>query len=98
MNEDFRKRVYRKNEAMVSRKIGDEVILVPISRDVGDLESIYTLNDVAARIWELVDGIKNVGEIEHLIVDEYDVTQTEAEGDIEGYLGQLEEIRAVGTA
>ena len=98
MDESFRNRIYRNSESIVSRKIGQEVILVPIRHDVGDLESIYTLNDVAARIWELIDGTRNVGEIENLIVEEYDVTQAEAKGDIERYLGQLEEIGAVVTA
>ena len=41
-----------KDPNIVSRKIAGEVILVPIRKNVGDLESIYTLNEVAARIWE----------------------------------------------
>jgi hypothetical protein len=34
---------YQKDPNIVSRKIADEFILVPIKQNVGDLESIYTL-------------------------------------------------------
>jgi len=47
---------YQKDPAMVSRQIAGEVILVPIRKNVGDLESIYTLNDTAACAWALFDG------------------------------------------
>ena len=39
---------YQKDPDMVSREIAGEVILVPIRRNVGDLESVYTLNETAA--------------------------------------------------
>jgi hypothetical protein len=47
-------KVYKKSDSMVSRKIGDESILVPIRQNAGDLDSIYTLNDTAAYIWGLI--------------------------------------------
>ena len=53
---NYLERCFQKDPNIVSRKIADEVILVPIRHNVGDLESIYTLNEVGARIWELVDG------------------------------------------
>ena len=60
---------------MVFRKIGDECILVPIRQGVGDLESIYTLNETAARIWELLDGTAKGIEIRDKIIEEFDVTR-----------------------
>ena len=92
---DFLDKVYRKNDSIVSRKIADEFILVPIRQDVGDLGSIYTLNEVAARIWELIDGKRKVGEIKERIVEEFEVTPEEAEKDLIGHLRQLEEIKAI---
>ena len=74
-------KVYCKSESVVSRKIADEFILVPIKQNTGDLDSIYTLNETAARIWELIDGLINVREIMGKIVEEYETTPEEAEGD-----------------
>ena len=93
---DFLEKVYnKKSDSIVSRKIGDEFILVPIKQDVGDLESIYTLNETAARIWELIDGRMKVREIKEKILQEFEVTPNEAERDLIEHLQQLEGIRAI---
>jgi hypothetical protein len=81
---------YRKSESVVARKVGGEFILVPIRQDAGELSSIYTLNEVAARVWELIDGDRSVEEIREKIVEEYEVASPEAEEDILRCLKQLE--------
>jgi len=83
-------RCYQKDPNIVSRKIANEVILVPIRNNVGDLESIYTLNEVAARIWELIDGNRKVSEIKRMITEEFDVTPEQADIDIFEFLKQME--------
>ncbi len=84
-----------KDPSIVSRKIAGEVILVPIRKNVGDLESIYTLNEVAACIWELIDGKRDIRQIEKIITDEFDVTSEKAERDIRNLLKQLAKIGAI---
>jgi len=81
---------YRKSDSIVSRKIGDDFVMVPIRQDVENLSSIYVLNDVAARIWELIDSKNTVEAISRKIADEYDVNPQEAERDIIEYLHILE--------
>jgi len=88
-------KVYKKSDSIVFRKIADEFILVPIRQNVGDLESISTLNEVAARIWELIDGKMKVREIKDKIVEEFEVTPQHAEKDLVEYLHQLKEIEAI---
>ena len=92
MNADRR---YVRDPDFVHRRIVDEVILVPIARNFGDLESIFTLNDVGARIWELLDGDRSVDEIIEMIVAEYVVDRETAGGDVAEFLDQLEHIGAV---
>ena len=91
----FLEKIYKKSDSIVSRKIGDEFILVPIRQDVGDLESIYTLNETAALIWELIDGKTQVSEIKEKIVEEFDVEPEQAEQDLKEHLQQLEGIKAI---
>jgi hypothetical protein len=91
----FLDKVYKKSDSIVSRKIADEFILVPIRQNVGDLESISTLNEVAARIWELIDGKMKVREIKDKILEEFEVTPQQAEKDLAGYIKQLEKIEAI---
>ena len=38
---DFTEKIYKKDDSIVSRKIADEFILVPIRQNVGDLESPF---------------------------------------------------------
>ena len=84
-----------KDPNMVFRQIDDEVILVPIRRNVADLESIYTLNPLAARIWELIDGKRKIKDIKNVILQEYEVDEEKVEKDLLEFLTQLEEIKAV---
>ncbi len=84
-----------KDPNIVSRKIAGEVILVPIRKNVGDLESIYTLNEVAARIWELIDGKRRACQIRDTIIEEFDVTPEQAEDDLLELLEKLEKIEGI---
>ena len=92
---NYLEKIYSKSDSIVSRKIADEFILVPIRQNVGDLESIYTLNETAACIWELIDGKIKVKEIKGKLIEEFEVTPEEAEKDIVEHLMQLEEIKAI---
>ncbi len=52
---------------------------------------------MASRIWELLDGEKQVKEIKNAIVEEFEVSPKEAEEDLLKFLQQLEEAGAVRT-
>ena len=61
--------LYQRNENFVFRRIEDETILVPIKDNVGDMGSIYNLNEVGALVWEQLDGRQTLGEIGDKIAD-----------------------------
>ncbi len=74
--------IYKHDPNIVARLIGGEMILVPIRKNVGDMENIFTLNESAARIWELVDGQRNLAEIHQQIVEEFEIDALQAESDL----------------
>ncbi|MGD9241282.1 MAG: PqqD family protein [Desulfobacterales bacterium] len=88
-------RIFRKNENFVFRQIDDETILVPIKNSVGDMGSIYNLNEVGAYVWEHLDGQKTLFDIKSMIVEEFQVTPEKAEDDLLVFLSELEEIEAI---
>ncbi len=88
-------RVYQKNQNFVFRKIDDETILVPIKDSVGDLGAIYNLNEVAAFVWEHLDGKKTLQGIKHMMTDEFEVSDPDAEQDLTEFVSQLEKIDAI---
>lgn len=88
----YLERCLDKDPNIVSRKIADEIILVPIRRNVGDLESIYTLNEVGTFIWDLIDGKRQIREIRERILEEFDVTDEEVEKDLVEFIQKLEKL------
>lgn len=87
--------VFAKNDQVVSRKIVDELILVPMRKDVADTETLYTLNEVGARVYELIDGERPLREIMDTIVNEFEVTRQQAESDVREFVAQLLEIESI---
>ena len=92
---DFLECCYQKDQSVVSRKIADEVILVPIRRNVGDLESIYNLDEIGARIWDLIDGKKKIKEIKTILLEEFDGTEEQVTSDLKDFIGQLESMGGI---
>jgi len=87
--------VFAKNDQVVSRKIVDELILVPMRKDVADTETLYTLNEVGARVYELIDGKRPLQEIMDTIVNEFEVAKQQAESDVTEFVAQLLEIESI---
>jgi hypothetical protein len=87
--------VYARNDRVVSRKIIDELILVPIRQSVAEMETLYTLNEVGARVYELIDGKRPVREIVEAIVSEFDVAFETAEADVREFIAQLLQIEGI---
>ena len=88
-------RIVQKAPSIVSRRIADEMILVPISHKVGEIDCLYTLNEVGALIWDLIDGQRSLVPIRDAIVEEFEVSETEAQEDLLMLIEQLKEIGAI---
>lgn len=91
-------RRYVRDADFVFRRISDEVILLPIRRNLGDLESIFSLNEVGARIWELLDGQRSLAEIRDTLLAEFDASADAVEADLAEFIASLESIGAIGAA
>ncbi len=86
---------YQRNESFVFRKIEDETILVPIKDNVGDMGSIYSLNEIGALIWDQLDGKQDLKKIKNHIMNEYAVAPGKAAADLKEFVSGLIEIEAV---
>jgi hypothetical protein len=74
---------------LVVRMIGNETILVPVTSGVGDLDSIYTLSDVASRVWGLLRTPVSLDEIVKMICAEYEVTPAAVAADVREFVATL---------
>ena len=86
---------YTKEADLVSREIAGETIIVPIRGRVGDLDSIYTLNEVGASIWNLIDGRTTVSQIVEAICGAFEVTREEAKNDTLEFLQTLQQANLI---
>lgn len=95
MDEIYSHAIYQHDPDIVSRSIGGETILVPIRQNVGDFESIYTLNETAARVWDLIDGRRSVAEVLEQILAEFEIDPNEANQDLTELLHNFLELGAL---
>ena len=84
-----------KNPDIVTRVIDDETILLPIYKTSEEMSCIYTLNKVASRVWELINGKRTFEEIKKTVIKEFDVTSEDANKELAKLLKDLKEIKAI---
>jgi hypothetical protein len=87
--------LYVRSDTVVSRVIAGETLIVPISKGVGDLASIYTLNPVASTIWDAVSRPRSKDEIVQLIAQEFEAERQQIECDLDAFLVEMESVGLV---
>ncbi len=85
----------RKNPNMVTRVIEDETILLPTYKTSDEINCIYTLNNFASKVWEMIDGKKTLLEIKNAVLKKFDTTPQEIDKELQKFLKDLREIKAL---
>ena len=75
----------------LSTRLGDEIVILGLRDSV-----YYGLSDVGARIWDLIQTRRTLGEIVSVLVDEYDVSREEAAAGVDQLIKELETRGLVG--
>jgi hypothetical protein len=82
--------IYAPSEDVVARKIEDELIIVPLTAGIGDMEDeLFTLNETGVSIWERLDGIKSLKDVVNEISQEFDAPVEEIVKDVIGFVEEL---------
>ena len=83
------------NREVVARQIEGELVIVPIRSGVGDLNSLYTLNQVGSVLWDFMNEGHTIAEMVSRVCDEFEVTSSQAQSDIRNFLDALLEEKLV---
>ena len=83
------KSILTHSPSIVTRKTGNEYVLVPITNNIADMHSVYTLNETGAFIWEQINGKRSVEEIIAVLTAEYDIDNKSAEADIFSFIENM---------
>ena len=81
--------VYIRSRAIVSRHIGGETLVLPVTGDVGDLTRFYTLNETATAIWEALEKPRSLAEICDVIERKYEISKARAEEDMAFFVREM---------
>lgn len=87
--------IYRKADHIVTRKVMDETLLVPISGDLASMDELYTLNDTGAFIWQALDGTRTLAEIGRQLEQEYDAPEEVIKADLREVMDGLIDVGLV---
>ena len=75
----------------VTRRIAGETIVVPVSSQVGDLDSVYTFNDAGSRVWSMLERPVSIATIAAALAEEFDAPEEQIAGDVAELIQALQE-------
>lgn len=81
--------VVSQSPSIVTRKTGQEYVLVPIANNIADMNSVYTLNETGAFIWEQIDGKKSVMDLIEALIAEYEIDKETAARDVLTFIEEM---------
>lgn len=87
-------KIYR-NPDFIFRNVAGEAVLIPLLKNVADLEAIYTLNEVGVFIWERLENPVTIDELTHEIMMEFEVDQDVLEADMKQFIHELKESKII---
>jgi hypothetical protein len=83
------KSIYSHSPSIVTKKTANEYVLVPVTNNIADMDSVYTLNETGAFIWDQIDGRRTIEEITGLLTEEYEIDRESAEKDVFTFIENL---------
>ena len=83
------KSILSHSPSIVTRKTGNEYVLVPIADNIADMNSVYTLNETGAFIWEQINGMRSIEEIICLLTEEYEIDNATAKEDVISFIDNM---------
>lgn len=86
---------YIRNREVVARQIEGELIIVPIRSGVGDLNYVYTLNQIGSMLWDFMTEGRTLAEMTSKVCEEFEVNANVAQKDVEMFLISLMEEKLI---
>lgn len=72
-----------------TRNVAGQTVVVPVRGLVGDLNSIFMLNETGSLMWSMLESPQRETELVAAVVDSFEVSPEDAETDVRDYLNRL---------
>ncbi|MBP1676412.1 MAG: hypothetical protein H6Q20_971 [Bacteroidetes bacterium] len=73
----------------VTRVVGDELIIVPLTGNVAQMNALFTLNETGKFIWENIHDAQTFDNLLNSLVSEFDIDSESAQRDLNAFLDKL---------
>lgn len=73
----------------VAREVGNELIIVPITGNVAQMNALFTLNETGKFIWENVSENKTIDQLALEMTEIFEIDSATAKNDIETFLTKI---------
>jgi sensor domain CHASE-containing protein len=83
------KSILSHSPTVVTKKTGNEYVLVPITNNIADMNSVFTLNETGAFIWEKINGKRNVEDIITALTTEFEIDNETASEDMFSFIDHM---------
>jgi hypothetical protein len=86
------KELFKLKSRFVSRVVGNDLILVPLTGHIAQMSEMFTLNNTARFIWENTSEESTEESMVQLLTDEFDIDADTASGDVKKFLQQIDNL------
>lgn len=83
--------IYKVKDGFVLRKIGPQIMAVPVGRLTSDIHGMVALNESGALLWDSLVRGSEKEELIQILLNEYETDKETVTSDIDIFLKNLEE-------
>jgi hypothetical protein len=80
----------KRRDGWLAAQVGEELVMMSVDSGV-----YIGLNDVGARVWELIETPRDMDELCSTLSEEFDTTADACRPEVEAFLAQLEQRGAI---
>ena len=84
-----------RNENFLLREVAGSQVLVPVGAAVGEFAGIVTLNGSGVHLWNALSTEQTLESLAKVLMQQYEVSLTQATEDAEKFIEKLHEVGAV---
>jgi Coenzyme PQQ synthesis protein D (PqqD) len=81
--------LFVRSQAVVSRRVAGETLIVPVRGKVGDLASIYSFNGTGSLIWDRLQSPAGLSDLIGAVEQEYQVARDQTHKDVTRFLNDM---------
>jgi len=79
-------------KSFVTREVGNELVLVPLTGNVEQMNELFTMNETGRFIWKNINDDTTIEELAEKMVEDFEVSPEMARSDISVFLEKMSEM------